>query len=221
MAYDHEEQEQLDSMKMWWSRHGNLISWLLIAALTAYAAWAGWNYFLRNQSIQAGQLYEALQKAVTAKDNVQTQRAAMDIQEKYSRTAYAQMAGLSAAKVAFDANDLKNAVTRLQWVINNGSNDEYKAIAKLRLSGIYLDQKAYDEGLKLLAGEFPTAFVGVVADRKGDLLVAQNQISQARAAYQMALEKMAPKNPGRQLIQLKLDAIGSATGGATSVKRPA
>jgi len=217
MAYDHEEQEQLDSMKAWWRRYGNLLTWLLIAALALYTAWAGWNYYVRNQSVQASQLYEELQKAVTAKDNAKTQRAAIDIQEKFPRTAYAQMAGLTAAKIAFDANDLKTAASRLQWIIDHGIDDEYKAIAKLRLSGIHLDQKAYDEGMKVLAGEFPAAFIGVVADRKGDLLIAQNKPAEARAAYQAALEKMAAKNPGRQLIQLKLDAIG----GPSTVKGPA
>ena len=78
------------------------------------------------------------------------------------------------------------------------------------MAGILLDEKAYDEGLKLLAGEFPAQFATDVADRKGDLLVAQNKLAEARSAYQVALDNAEPKNPGRQLIQLKLDAIGGA-----------
>jgi predicted negative regulator of RcsB-dependent stress response len=210
MAYDHEEQEQLATIKAWWNQYGNLITWLLIIVLAAYAAWSGWNYYQRTQSGQASQLYEELQKAVVAKDNAKVQRAAVDMEEKFSRTAYAQMGALAAAKAAFDANDLKAAKTQLQWVINDGRDDEYKAIAKIRLAGILLDEKAYDEGLKQLSGDFPAQFAGVVADRKGDILVAQNKIEEARAAYQAALEKTDQKSPGRQLIQLKLDAIGGA-----------
>lgn len=217
MAYDHTEQEQLDSMKAWWNRYGNLLTWLLIAVLAGYAAWAGWNYYVRSQSAQAEQLFEALQKAVTAKDNATAQRVTSDIQEKFARTGYAQMSGLTAAKVAFDANDLNTAAKNLQWVIDHGIDIEYKSIARLRLSGVRLDQKAYDDGLKLLAGEFPPAFAAAAADRRGDLLVAKNELVEARSAYQLALQKMAVKNPGRQLTQLKLDAIG----GAASVKGPA
>ena len=208
MAYDLEEQEQMASIKAWWSRYGNLLTWVLIIVLATYAAWSGWQYYQRNQSVQASQLYEELQKAVTAKDNAKVQRAATDMEEKFGRSAYAQMGALTAAKVAFDANDVKAAKTQLQWVIGNGLDEEYKAIAKIRMAGILLDEKAYDEGLKLLAGDFPVQFAGIVADRKGDILVAQNKIQEARAAYQLALDKMDPKNPGRQLIQLKLDAIG-------------
>ena len=93
---------------------------------------------------------------------------------------------------------------------DKGQSDEYKAVAKVRLAGILLDEKAYDEGLKVLAGEFPAQFANVVSDRKGDILVAQNKLEEARAAYQTALEKTDAKNPARQLIQIKLDAIGGA-----------
>ncbi|MES2534990.1 MAG: tetratricopeptide repeat protein [Pseudomonadota bacterium] len=210
MAYDLEEQEQIDTFKAWWKQYGNLITWVLIIALTAYASWSGWKYYQRNQSAQASQLYDELQKAVVAKDNAKVQRAAADMQAKFARSAYAQMSALTAAKVAFDANDLKTAKAQLQWVSENGRDDEYKAIARIRLAGILLDEKAYDEGLKILATDMPPQFAGVVADRKGDILVAQNKLDEARAAYQQALEKTDQKSPGRQLIQLKLDAIGGA-----------
>lgn len=210
MAYDHDEQEQLDTLKAWWNQYGNLVTWLLIIALSVYAGWTGWIYYQRNQAIQASQLYDELQKAVGAKDQTKVQRAATDMQDKFGRTPYAQMSALAAAKSAYDAGDLKTAKAQLQWVIDNGREDEYKAVAKVRLAGILLDEKAYDDGLKLLSGDFPAEFAGIVADRKGDILVAQEKVAEARAAYQLALEKTDQKNPGRQLIQLKLDAIGGA-----------
>jgi predicted negative regulator of RcsB-dependent stress response len=216
MAYDLEEQEQLASLKTWWNQYGNFVTWLLIIALAAYAAWSGWRYYERTQSIQAGQLYEELQKAVTAKDNAKIQRAASDMTAKFGKTAYAQMGALAAAKSAFDANDLKVAKAQLQWVIDNALTDEYKAIAKIRMAGILLDEKAYEDGLKLLSDDFPEQFAGAVADRKGDILVAQGKIDDARTAYKRALEKTDEKNPARQLIQLKLDAIGGAAAKAAA-----
>lgn len=210
MAYDLEEQEQLDSIKDWWKKYGNLITWVLIIALGGYAAWNGWKTWQRNQAAQAGVLYEELQKAAAAKDNAKVTRAAADLQDKFSRTAYAQMGALAAARTAFEANDLKAAKAQLEWAAKQGKDEEYRAVAKIRLAGILLDEKAYDEGLKLLEGDFPPAFAAIVADRKGDILVAQNKLEEARAAYRTALEKMDETNPGRQLVQLKLDAIGGA-----------
>ncbi|WP_034297698.1 tetratricopeptide repeat protein [Herbaspirillum sp. RV1423] len=214
MAYDLEEQEQLASIKAWWSKYGNLLTWVVIVALAAYAAWSGWGIYQSKQSQQAAQLYEEQQKAADAKDNAKDNakvlRAATDMQEKFSGTAYAQMSALVAAKAAFDANDADNAKKQLQWVIDHGRDAEYKAIAAIRLAGILLDAKAYDDALKLLAGDFPAQFAGAVADRRGDILVAQDKRDEARVAYQLALDKTDERNPGRQLIQLKLDAIGGA-----------
>ncbi|MBB3210905.1 putative negative regulator of RcsB-dependent stress response [Herbaspirillum sp. Sphag1AN] len=210
MAYDLEEQEQLASIKAFWSKYGNLLTWVLIVALAAYAAWSGWHIYQSRQAQQASQLYEEQQKAVQANDGAKVLRAATDIQDKFGSTAYAQMSGLVAAKQAFQANDGDGAKKQLQWVIDHGRDAEYRAIAAIRLAGILLDAKAYDDALKLLSGDFPVQFAGAVADRKADILVAQNKLEEARKAYQTALDKTDERNPARQLIQLKLDAIGGA-----------
>jgi predicted negative regulator of RcsB-dependent stress response len=207
MAYDLEEQEQLASLKAFWAQYGNLLSWVVTIGLAAYAGYNFWNYQQRNQATQASGLYSELQKA--AKDNAKVQRIAGDIEANFGRSAYAGMGALVAAKSAFDAGDLKAAKAQLQWVADHG-NDEYQSIAKLRLSSVLLDEKAYDEAGKLLATSFLPQFAGEVADRKGDLLMAQNKTAEARVAYQAALDATDKKNPGRQLIQLKLDAIGGA-----------
>ncbi|WP_443115006.1 YfgM family protein [Herbaspirillum seropedicae] len=208
MAYDLEEQEQLDSIKAWWAKYGNLVTWVLIIALAGYAGWTGWNTYQGRQSAQASVLYEEQQKSLAAKDNAKVQRAAADIQDKFSGTAYAQMSALVAAKSAFDANDAETAKKQLQWVIDHGRGKEYKAIAAVRLAGVLLDAKAYDEALKVLGGDYPAQFAGAIADRKGDVLLAQGKRDEARSAYKLALEKSDAKDPGRQLIQIKLDAIG-------------
>lgn len=209
MAYDLEEQEQIANFKHFWDRFGNLISWVLIIALGSYAAYNFWNTHQRNQTAEASGLYDGLTAAIQAKDAAKVQRITGDIESKFGSTAYAPMAALAAAKAAFDANDLKTAKAQLQWAVDHG-DDEYKAIAKLRLSGVLLDEKAYDQALAQLNGDFPAQFAGDVQDRKGDILVAQNKLAEARAAYQAALDKMEKNNPGRQVVQVKLDAIGGA-----------
>jgi len=212
MAYDLEEQEQIANFKAFWDRFGNLISWVLIIALGSYAAYNFWNTHQRNQTAEASGLYDGLTEAIQAKDAAKVQRITGDIESKFGSTAYAPMAALAAARAAFDANDLKTAKAQLQWAVDHG-DDEYKAIAKLRLSGVLLDEKAFDQALAQLNGDFPAQFAGEVQDRKGDILVAQNKLAEARAAYQAALDKMEKNNPGRQVVQVKLDAIGGAPAG--------
>lgn len=207
MAYDLEEQEQLAELKAFWNKFGNLITWVLIIALAGYAGYNFWNQHQRTQAADASGLYEEMRLALSTNDNAKVQRIAADVESKFGGTAYAQMAALGAAKGAFDANDLKAAKTQLQWVVEHGS-DEYKSIAKLRLAGVLLDEKSFADALKLLGTEFAPQFAGSVADRKGDVLVAQNKLVEARAAYTAALAAMDPKSPGRKLVEVKLESIG-------------
>ncbi|MFZ6753165.1 YfgM family protein [Undibacterium sp. Dicai25W] len=219
MAYDLEEQEQLATLKAIWKQYGNLITWILIIALSAYAAWTQWSNYQSNQSGQASQLYEEMQKSVAAKDDAKVQRAANDLKEKFATTSYASMAAMVAAKSAFDANDLTSAKSQLQWVVDKSKNDDYKAIARIRLAGIALDEKNYELAMTQLSGEFPVDLQAEVFDRKGDVLVAQAKIDDARKAYQAALEKMTDKNSARQLVQIKLDAIGGSAADAVVVNK--
>jgi predicted negative regulator of RcsB-dependent stress response len=207
MAYDLEEQEQIADLKAFWNKFGNLITWVLIIALGSYSGYTWWKRNQVTQAAEASALYDQLAGSLAAKDNAKVQRIAADVESRYASSSYAQMSALAAAKSAFDAADLKVAKEQLNWVVAHG-NDEYQSIAKLRLAGVLLDEKAYDEGLKLLATPFLPQFAGAVADRKGDILVAQNKVAEARAAYQAALAAMDLKHPGRQLVQMKLEAIG-------------
>jgi len=39
---DLEEQEQLDQLKHFWNKYGNVITWLLIVVMGSYAGWNGY-----------------------------------------------------------------------------------------------------------------------------------------------------------------------------------
>ncbi len=76
MAYDLEEQEQLATLKAIWKQYGNLITWILIIALSSYAAWTQWSNYQSSQSGQASQLLKKC-KISRGKDDAKVQRAAM------------------------------------------------------------------------------------------------------------------------------------------------
>lgn len=210
MAYDLEEQEQLENIKAWWRQYGNFLTWLLIACLLAFAGWNGWKYWERKQAGEAAVLYEQVLKAAEARDADRVKRAAGDLEQKYGRTAYGPMSALVAAKVLYEAGDLAGAKAQLQWAVDHGDS-EYAHLARIRLAGVLLDEKAYDQGLALLKDEPPAAFVALYADRRGDLLAAQDKRDDARRAYQQALDKLSANDVAmRQIIQFKLDALGSA-----------
>src|ERR1700761_4520160 len=207
MSY-HDEQESIEGLKAWWAQWGNSTTWIVLVALLASAGWNGWNYWQRHQAAEAAVLYDQVQQAVTAGDKAQVARVAGDMEDKFGGTAYAQMTALAAAKALYAAGDEAGAKAQLQWTVDHAKDDEFKQIAKLRLASLLLDDKAYDQGLALLA-EPSDAFKGVVADRRGDLLAAQGKRDDARTAYKLALDSLSKSDPSaRQLIHSKLDPLG-------------
>lgn len=209
MSSYHEEQEQIENVKAWWKQFGNYVIWTLVVIMLAYGGWNLWRYYERKQAAEAGVLYGELENAIDAKDKAKVTRIASDMESKFGGTPYAQMTALLAAKTLADAGDAAGAKAQLQWAVSNAKDDEYKQLAKLRLAGVLLDEKAYDEALKLLDNP-PAPYAGLFADRRGDVLVAQSKVADARTAYKLALDKLDKQDSGmRQFIQFKLDALGA------------
>ena len=209
-VYDLEEQEQIDEIKAWWKQYRALVILVVAAAAITAGGIQGWHYYQNKQGLEAGELYGQLQAAVGGNEAKKVQAIAAVIADKYARTGYAAYAALAAAKAAFDSGEPAVAKERLQWVVENGRDEPTRDIARLRLAAVLLDQKQYDDALKLVDTQHADAFSALYADLKGDLLVAQNKLPEARAAYQLALDKSEARSAYRALIQVKLDALGTA-----------
>jgi predicted negative regulator of RcsB-dependent stress response len=217
---DLEEQEQLDDLKAFWKQYGNLISWVLVLALGGFAAWNGWNYYLRDQGAKAGALYDEIDRAALALDSERATRIFADMRERYPRAVFTQQAGLIAARVAAEKGQYDAARASLGWVAESGGETEYRAVARLRLAGLLLDLKRYDEALKQLDGIDGDAFAALAADRRGDIFLAEGKSEDAKAAYQKAWAAMDPKVDYRRLIEAKLNLLGvqPAAAGASAAE---
>ena len=205
---DLEEQEQLDQLKAFWNQYGNLISGLLIAAAVAYLGWFGWNWYQRDQGIKAGSMYDEFDKALQAADAERTGRIFADMKERFPRAAFTGQAGLAAAKLAGEKGQADAARADLAWVAESGSEPEYRSIARLRLAGLLLDEKKFDEALKQLDAVDGSEFAALAADRRGDVLMAQGKGDDAKAAYQKAWTAMDAKVDYRRVVEAKLNVLG-------------
>jgi predicted negative regulator of RcsB-dependent stress response len=213
---DLQEQEQLDALKAFWKQYGNLVTWLLILLLGAYAGWNGWNWWQRDQSQKASAMYDALEQAAQAGDADKTGRIFSDLKERFPRTAYASQGGLAAARLQFEKGELDAAKASLGWVAEKAGEDEYRTIARLRLAAVLMQAKQYDEALKQLDAAPAAGFEGLVADRRGDVLAAAGKKDEARTAYQAAWKAMDDKTDYRRLVDAKLTAMGAAPEAAAS-----
>lgn len=212
---DAHEQEQLDALKAWWKENRNWLLTVLAIVVVAYAAFTYWKNYQGKQAAEASTLYAEVLKQVASNDPKRINDSVAVLVEKYSNTAYAARAQLLAVQTNMQVKDLALAKSQLEWVIAHAGESGLRDTARLKLTTILLDEKKYDEAVKLLDATHPDAFVGLYADLKGDVLAAQGKSVEARAAYKLAYDKMDSKSAYRNLIQLKMDGLGmDVQGGA-------
>ncbi|MFM2440428.1 MAG: hypothetical protein RLZZ349_155 [Pseudomonadota bacterium] len=207
MAYDLEEQEQLDEFKAWWKQNGKMVTSLLVAVLVGYAAFQGWHFYQNKQSVEASTQYQEL-LVVDEKDLKIIQAKSAMLMESFSGTPYAGRAALFAAKANYQANEVKSAKAQLDWAIKNAKETSVSALSSLQLANILAEEKDFEGALKLLNAPHDAGFDGLFADLKGDVLVSLGKNVEAKEAYQQALTKLELKGKFRALTQQKLESLG-------------
>lgn len=205
---DLEEQEQLAEIKHFWKTYGNLISWVLIVILGAYAAWNGYQYWQNSQSSKASALYDEVEKAVAANDLARVERGLADMKDKFGSTHFAHQAGLLAARSLYAQGKSDEAKAALRWVADNAPTAALKDVARLRLAALLWASKSFDDALQQLDAPFTPEMSGLALDMRGDVLQAKGQSVQAIDAYQKALKLLAASTDYRRVVQAKLSALG-------------
>jgi len=206
---DLEEQEQLDELKHFWKRWGDLITWVLIAVLGSYAAWMGWQSYSAKQATQSAALYDTVERAAVTGDMALLDRSVADIKDKFASTSYAQQAALLAARLYQIKSRPNDAKAQLSWVIEKSGDEGYQSLARLRLAALLIEDKAFDEARKQLSAKSPAAFAPLMADRLGDVDMLQNQPAEAVKHYQQAWKGFEPNAEYRRLVAVKLAALGA------------
>jgi predicted negative regulator of RcsB-dependent stress response len=208
-SYDFEEQERIAELKAWWEDNRWYVALAIVGAIVAFAGYRGWLYWSARQAEDAAAMFAPLAEAAKAKDAKKIAEAGQPLIAKHPRSYYASEAALVLAKSAFEAGNLEEARKQLEWVVANGV-EEHRGIARMRLAAVLMEQKKYDDALKVLDANKDEAFVPLAADLRGDIMLAQGRLDEARSAYKLASEKAGPRNPVKSLADTKLNALGGA-----------
>lgn len=205
---DLEEQEQLDEIKHFWKKHGNWISWFLIVVFGGIASWNAYQYWQRNQALQASGLFDEAERAAKAADLAKIEQAFADMKAKYAGTTFAHQTGLLAASVYATSGKGDQAKAALTWVAEQASDEGYQAVARLRLAAVLADAKAYDEALTQLDAVKAKEFLALAADRRGDIHALQGNAAKAKEAYQSAYTGLKESREYQRLVEVKLNSLG-------------
>jgi predicted negative regulator of RcsB-dependent stress response len=85
-------------------------------------------------------------------------------------------------------------------------------VARVRLAGLLLDMNKPAEALDLLPEKIPVVWLGIVSDRRGDVLMALGKKNEARSAWLRALDgygKAGSAGIASNMIKMKLAIIDS------------
>ena len=203
------EEQQVEALKKWWKENSTSLIFGLLVGVTALF---GWRYYVDQNhihAVQASDLYMQVMRSTSL--NIVDDKT-IDMHNKllneYSDTPYAALSSLALAKSEYEKDNVEAAATQLELAVKYAADEEIKQIASLRLAGVYIEQKKYDEASALLNAAHETAFDAQYEELKGDLYVAKGDVAQARTAYDRAITLQGFS--ASKWLKLKRQNLGAA-----------
>ncbi len=207
---DYTEEEQIAQIKEWWQRNGKPLLAGAALALVLVFGWKGWQKHQDTQAQTASVLYQQLlDVALVPSEQVDAQQVAKllaELKKVNQSSAYAQYAGLLAAKVAVDNNQLDDASLELNAILAKPANDTLAELARQRLARVLLAQEKAEQALQLLDVKVAPAFAATREELRGDALVVLARPAEAKAAYEQAKQALSSEAAAGNLL-MKLDNL--------------
>lgn len=197
------DEEQLETIKRWWKANGGAIIAGIIIGIVAIIAWQYWKSYRDQRAEQASLHYVELSEALRKDELQRAEEIGQQLRDDFSSSVYGMLAALTLAKAAVDKGDSETARLQLQWVVEEGDEEEYKNMARLGLARLALAEERYDDAEAQLDEVDNSAFTAELQELKGDVYVGKRQFDKARSAYQTALDARG----GDQYLQMKLDNL--------------
>lgn len=211
------DQDQVERLKRWAKTYGGAVLTGLLLALIAYF---GWSYWQKNQqasqavvSAEYQQLQDAYTEASKAPDDAALKTAFLSSSDRLIKanpdSVYAFHSLLLQARSAMDREDYAAAEQALQKAIAQKIDDAgLIQLAQLRLARVQVQREQFDAALASIAKVTDPAFAPSAQELKGDILFQKNQLEPAKAAYQAAWSALAKREESRELLRIKMEALG-------------
>ena len=203
------DEEQIEHLKKWWEENGKSIIGGIALGLIAIFGWRGWQDHLVVQGENASDLYEQMAADTRQEQGADVTAIADQLIQDYKSTPYSTFSSLLQAREAVEKDDIESAIIHLQWALDNTNNDEFRHLARLRLSRLLLVEGDKDAALSLLEKSDPGKFASSYHELRGDILLQQGDSKAAQDAYTQALATQNSIHGNQSIVQMKLDDLGA------------
>ena len=208
-TFDLDEQEQLDALQQFWRSYGRIVMAVALAVVVGFGSTKWWEYQNRTEAQSASATFNKLEAVQTVEDTDLISSLSEEIISEYGDTYYADLARLNLAKTEVDVGNSDGAIKLLRGVVDDSRDSSLVALARLRLAALYVMTEQFDLAMSALDGDADAAMSGLFADIRGDIYAAQDLHDEARGAYQEALSLLQEGNPWVDIVQIKIDSLGS------------
>lgn len=210
------DKEQAERLKKWWlDNYKSILAGIIIAVIIIFG-WRWWQQRTLIRSLTASAMYSEIGTMLTANNGPQALKVTNDLINGYSDTPYASQAALAMVQYDVDTSKPDDAMQMLEWVIKNSKDNGLRLLARLRLARVKLSVGDPQAALIVVASAQPDGFAALYNEVRGDAYMKLGQISQARAAYQQALNTWTSDMGDKSLVQMKLDDLAPTPVAAAS-----
>ncbi|HJL80161.1 MAG: tetratricopeptide repeat protein [Gammaproteobacteria bacterium] len=202
------DQQQAEIVKKWLKDNGLFI----VASFgIAISGVFGMQYYKNSnlkQAENASRLYADMEFSVRQKRLSQAQTILQQMDNDFSGSAYQIQSHLSMAKLFMDSLDYDNAITQLEFVLEQADDENFSMVARQRIARIYIEKGDFQDALDLLGkAEFPEAFEAQFEIIKGDAYLGMGEEENARSAYEIALKSLSPGSFAYDFTKMKFEQI--------------
>jgi len=205
------EAEQVEVIKKWWNKHGNLALTIFSVFLLIIAGFRYWHWQQVKLDQQASNTYEQMMLAFSNQDAKRVRGYANTLTTTYKNTVYADAARLAMAKFWSDKEDFAKAIENLSYVAKNSQVMALQSVAQIRLARVLLAEKSYQAALKQLLQVKNAVYLPMVNELKGDIFAATGQYPLAKNAYQEALLQTKMQGTGNLFLEMKAHELAALT----------
>jgi len=175
------EDQQIDEIKGWFKENGKSA---ITIAILAVVAVGGWQYYKSSTKSSNEESSLAYTQALTRFDGkVANAKSMTQFIQSHDSSEYAIIAASELAKVYVDSDQIDQAIEQLVWAEKNAKDKMFLPLIRTRLARLYAEQKNYTQAVAMLDKVTQKAWLGRVAELKGDVLLAQGKKTQARSEY--------------------------------------
>ena len=210
--------EQGERVKSWLRENGSAIVMGLVLAFGLMFGFKQWQVWETSKRQQASAEYQVMASLIKA-DNMDAAVSNYEIlKTEYPKSAYTSMAAMMMAKSRLIAGQLDLAANDLEYAMEHAQPEPVQVIARERLARLRLSQGDTDAALKLL-DESPSAvgFEAQFAEIRGDIYMTNGEAEMAIASYQTALNELEEGVGNREILKIKLEALGATVADAADV----